>query len=191
MVEGDEYNMYQAPIYLIPECSYSVLTTSIKEKDMLNLFPQSTGFVVTEKEDTDVEEALTTSGSAYAKTDVSEDSTIEKEPSDRPGPFSLALYVNDAGTGAKLSLFGTANIFAEEINNRVGGANTELVTNALGTMISEKNVNAVNIPAKSFNSSNLTVPYGTAMLLGLFFVLVLPLGILLSGIMLYLRRRRK
>ncbi|MBR2186764.1 MAG: Gldg family protein [Lachnospiraceae bacterium] len=191
VVEGDEYNMYQAPIYLIPECSYSVLTTSIKEKDMLNLFPQSTGFVTAEKEDTDVEEALTTSGSAYAKTDVREDSTIEKEASDRSGPFSLALYVNDGGSGAKLALFGTANIFAEEINNRVGGANTELVTNALGSMISEKNVNAVNIPAKRFNSSTLTVPYGTAMLLGFLFVLVLPLGILLSGIMLYLRRRRK
>ena len=158
---------------------------------MLNLFPQSTGFVVNEKEDTDVEEALTTSDSAYAKTDVKEDSTIEKEETDREGPFSLALYVNDADSGAKLSLFGTANIFSEEINNRVGGANTELVTNSLSTMISEKNVSNVNIPVKSFQSSNLTVPYGTAMLLGLFFVLILPLGILLSGIMLYLRRRRK
>ncbi len=191
VVEGNEYNMYQTPVYIIPECSPSTMTASVYEKDMLNLFPQTTGFIVSEKEDVTVEEGLKTSDSAYAKTNVTESSSIEKDKTDKEGPFSLALYVKDDSNGAKLAIFGTANIFASEIDGRVGGANSELLINALKDMEGEKSVDTVSIPKRSFSTERLTVPYGTAMMLGFVFILLLPFGIMILAIMLHMRRRRK
>nr|MCR4590357.1 Gldg family protein [Lachnospiraceae bacterium] len=180
VVEGDEYNMYQSPVYLIPKALSSVLTDSVINKDMLNLFPQSAGFTVDGKDGVDIEEALITSDKAYAKTAVTEGTTVDKAEGDEDGPFDLALYVKDEEKGTIMALFGTANIFAPEVNGRVGGANVELFTNALNTM-TDTTLN-VTIPAKSYNTAALTVPYGSAMILGFLFIIVIPLAVLIFGI---------
>ncbi len=189
IVEGDEYNMYQSPVYLIPEANTSVLTGSIIGKGLLNLFPQSAGFKTETKEGLEIEEALVTSEMAYAKTSVTENTSVEKADGDEEGPFDLALYINDESGKGTLALFGTANIFAAEVDQRVGGANTELFTNALDSMID--NTLTVTIPAKSYNTAALTVPYGSAMILGFLFIIVIPLAVLIAGIMLHMSRKRK
>ncbi len=191
VLEGDQNHMYQSPVYIIPDEGESRLTTSIRSRQLINLFPQSSGFKAetSENEDFSVEEALVTTGSSYAKKEVTDTTTAEREAQDESGPFALALYLSDEKTGAKAALFGTSNIFVREIDDRVGGANMELFTNAVNDMV-DKKVNTT-IPPKSYDDSVLTVPFGSALLLGLLFVLLLPLAVLASGIILFIRRRRK
>ncbi len=190
VLEGDQNHMYQSPVYLIPDEGDSVLTTSIKSKQLLNLFPQSSGFKAesTEKEDFSVEEALLTTNLSYAKKEVNDETTAQRSEGDESGPFALALYISDESTGARAALFGTSNIFVREIDQRVGGANVELFTNALNSM-TDREVNTT-IPPKSYDQSVLTVPFGSALMLGLLFILAIPLAILISGIVLFWRRRR-
>ncbi len=191
ILEGDQNHVYQAPVYVIPEVGDSVLTSGIKSRNLLNLFPQTTGFKVdsTETEDYSVDEALVTTASSYAKTDVDDDTKAAKDEGDEEGPFALALYVNDEASSSKAAVFGTANAFVTEINDRVGGANAELFTNALKEM-TDTELNTV-IPAKSYDKNPLTVPFGRAILIGIVFILIIPLGILILGIWLFLMRRKR
>lgn len=200
VLEGDQQHMYQTPLYLIPDSGSSTLTTAVNNAKLLNLLPQSSGFTVSDNEirDTEtVEKALTTTDSSYAKMNITSDQgqvSAEQDASDVNGPFVVAAYVtesveNDDEKGTKIAVFGTDNLFADQIDALVAGANVQMVTSALNDMIDQE-INTT-IPAKSYDTASLTVPYGTALLLGFLFVLVIPVVILSSGIIVWFRRRRK
>lgn len=191
ILEGDKNHVYEAPVYVIPDAGESILTAGISSRNLLNLFPQTTGFKVdsTETEDYSVDEVLVTTASSYAKTSVNDETKAAKEAGDEEGPFALAVYVKDDASSSKAAVFGTSNIFVTEINDRVGGANVDLFTNALKEMTDTELTAA--IPAKSYNKEPLTVPFGRAILIGLVFILIIPLSVLILGIWLFLRRRKR
>ncbi|SKB47864.1 ABC-2 type transport system permease protein [Lachnospiraceae bacterium] len=199
VLEGDQQHMYQTPLYIIPDAGSSTLTTATQSAKLLNLLPQTSGYTVSDnavRDTVTVEQALNTTDRAYAKTTLAENGesvSAEEDPSDVSGPFVVAAYVTEGADGSddetKIAVFGTDNLFADQIDAMVAGANVQMVTSALNDMIDQE-INTT-IPAKSYDTAKLTVPYGTALLLGFVFILVIPVLILASGIVVWFRRRRK
>ena len=195
VIETEQSQMVQNPIYLLPNVESSTLTDSLLTSKLLALVPQASGFTVSDNaapETVEVEKALVTSSGSYIKKDMSNADSMAKAEGDADGPFDIALYVKDTISDnkvAKVAVFSTDYLFADQMDMQVVGANVEMVTNALNDMIEQK-INST-IPAKSFETSSLVVSGSSTMLLSLIFIIILPLTVLIGGIVVWYRRRKR
>ena len=57
---------------------------------------------------------LTSSDSAYIKTDVANIRSVEKEATDQSGQFTLAANVTDNETGADITIVGSSLVFTQD-----------------------------------------------------------------------------
>lgn len=71
----------------------------------------------------------------------------------------------------------------------VADANLTLFTNTVASM-SDSEI-SVSVPVKSYESSIITVNDSTAFSLGSLFMLILPLGLLIAGIFVWMGRRKR
>ena len=143
------------------------------------------------REDISYTKFLTTSDSAFAKGDLTNLEDYEKSEGDTEGPFVLgvsAVKTLEDGREATLVMFGSEQIFSEEANVMVGGANQILFTNTIGTFA--KHEVSVSIPAKSYHVSYLMIPQSRAVLFGVLLTVVIPLGCLAAGFLIWFGRRK-
>lgn len=190
VMEGDTSMYYQQPTYLLPEVAYDTLTNGVAGQKYI-FMPYAQGIRTEEKEDVSVTSLLTTSASSYAKTNMNQAQTYEKEDGDVQGPFDVGVYAEktlEEGT-AQLTLFASENLFTDSANTMVADANLTLFTNTVASM--SDNEISVSVPVKSYESSIITVNDSTAFSLGSLFMLILPLGLLIAGIFVWMGRRKR
>lgn len=192
VVEQDQNNYYRNPYYLLPNISYSSFTSGLSGQYYV-FVPFSRGVLIQDesREDISYTKFLTTSDSAFAKGDLTNLEDYEKSEGDTEGPFVLgvsAVKTLEDGREATLVMFGSEQIFSEEANVMVGGANQILFTNTIGTFA--KHEVSVSIPAKSYHVSYLMIPQSRAVLFGVLLTVVIPLGCLAAGFLIWFRRRK-
>ena len=90
---------------------------------------------------------------------------------------------------AGLTLFTSENLFTDNANSMVADANLMLFTNTVASMSDSKE--SVSVPVKSYEASMITINDGTAFTLGALFMLLLPLGLLIAGILVWMERRKR
>ena len=71
----------------------------------------------------------------------------------------------------------------------VSGANLTLFTNTFSGMADHET--SVSIPVKSYEVSNLVVDSAQILLLGLLVTVILPVGCVIAGFVIWFRRRKK
>ena len=128
---------------------------------------------------------LTTSDSAYSKTNLKDMDTMEKEDGDIDGPFDLAVSITEKVGDDKetqIAYFASASIFNDSINSMVSGTNYELLSASLAWM---------SIPSKSYDTTTLTVPTADINFWSIFVTGVLPVCILLIGFGIWMKRRKQ
>ncbi len=205
VAELDMDHYYQNNFYLLPE----VLSTAITEDlsgEMKIFSPFSVGLTYPEEGVSEgegefvytpimktTEEAV--SKKEYASTEAMGTSglytTIEKAEGDAEGPFALGLQVHRSG-GGDAFIFGSTYLFSDAADNMVSGRNVKLFSNLLSTLASDEDAPAaVVIPAKNLGADQLLVNAGMTRLYGILFVGVLPIALIVTGIVVWFRRRKK
>lgn len=189
VVEGSSNNYYQYPMYLIPEVEYDTLTEDIYGS--YNIFIQiGRGLKTNENADENVEitTLLSTSEDAYSKVNIEE--SYEKTENDIAGPFALGMKAvkEEEGGESTLLVYASEGLFTESSNQMVSGANLRLFSNSLSSLV--EYTDNISIPVKSYEVSYLSMTQAQITLLALFTVIVLPAAVLLSGIIIWWRRRR-
>ena len=189
VVEGDrEHYAFQAPFALMPDMAESDLTSSLIEERYYPILPLSQGMTVEESSSgATVTELLTTSENSFSKLSGYDMSTYEKEDGDIDGPFAVALSVECTG-GGEIIWFSSSAFLDDMYNAYSSGANVNLATNALSSLVGESE--AMAIRSKSLNYNYLTISESTSSLLKVMMVGVFPLLYLGIGIYVVLRRRR-
>lgn len=91
VMEGDTSMYYQQPTYLLPEVAYDTLTNGVAGQKYI-FMPYAQGIRAEEKEDVSVTSLLATSASSYAKTNMNQAQTYEKEDGDVQGPFDVGVH---------------------------------------------------------------------------------------------------
>ena len=135
---------------------------------------------------------MKSSDSSFAKASSSESLEINEAEGDVAGPFAIGVEViktMEDGTEARLVAFGSSQIFTDEVDSMVAGANQMLFTNCM-SQLSDLDV-SVSIPVKSYELSMLTVNESEATFYAILTVAVIPLGCLVVGFVIWLRRRKK
>lgn len=190
--ENSTSNYSQSPLYLIPNIESSSVTSSI-DSNRLVFMPYSVVLNLDEEnEDLTVTEYLTTSDSAVAKANINESSTAAYEDGDIQGPFCLGAKIVKSvdGVESELTIFASDMIFTDQVDTAVSGTNSMLFSNILSEMIDTETA-VVTIPAKSYNLSAITVTQTDFICISLITVILLPAGMLIAGVVIWVRRRRR
>lgn len=125
---------------------------------------------------------LTTSKQSLLKKNPSSKNT-DKEKGDLDGPFATGVYAEetvDDGT-TKLAVIATNEVQDTLMENMISGM--------LGD--SKDGTTATSIEAKSLSYSTITMSAGSAILWSIVLVILVPVGLLLTGFAIWFTRRRK
>lgn len=191
IVEQDRNYYYQNPYYLFPEIASAEVTAPLA--DGLVFAPFSKGFSYDEETDEiHYTPLLTTSDSAFSKTDITDNSDYSKGENDVDGPFSVSVEVKKSledGGSSHAFVVGGESLFTSLADDMAPGNNVKL----FGSMISmlADHESSVAIPVKSLSMPNLVFKAQTAYIAAVLCVIVVPLVTLTAGLVIWLRRRRR
>ena len=196
VVESNKnYYMSNYPNYLVPAITSHDITDPIIDGNYRILMPIAQGLEVTNDSDDDVEVdvLLSTTSEAYSKADgvnatkaAFEDGDIESD-----GGFALAVAITDqTDTGeAKIVWTTSTSLISEQIDQLVSGADMDFVTNAFGWLCEMEDT--ISIHAKTISYDYLTLTSAQSGRWTMLMVIVIPLGTLIAGIVVWLKRRKK
>lgn len=190
--ENSTSNYSQSPLYLIPNIESSSVTSDI-DSNRLVFMPYSVVLNLDEEnEELSITEYLTTSDAAVAKADINQSTTTAYEDGDIQGPFCLGAKIVKSvdGVESELTVFASDMIFTDQVDSAVSGTNSMLFGNILAEMI-DTDTAVVTIPAKSYNLSTITVTQTDFICISLITVILLPVGMLIAGVVIWVKRRRR
>lgn len=191
IVELDRNFYYQNPYYLFPNVESSETTESLT--DSLVFAPFSMGLSYDDTlEDTVYTPLLTTSSSAFSKTDITDTSDFSKGANDVDGPFVVSVEVEKSTEDGNVShafVVGGESLFTGLADDMAPGNNVKLFSNMISNLVEHES--SVVIPVKSLSVPNLTFKAQTAYITVILCVIVFPLAALAAGLVIWLRRRRR
>lgn len=193
VVELDGSNYYGNPYLILPNQKSSSYTSGLYNTYYV-FAPYAQGILI---EDEDAEDMtyttfLYTSDKAFAKADINNLSDYNKNEEDQDGPFALGISaVKDLGddTQASMVVYTSEQMFTDEANSMVSGANLTLFANTVSGFANHEIT--VSVPVKEYEVSYLTVTQSKAVLIGLVTTIVLPVGCLAAGFVIWFRRRKR
>lgn len=232
--EGDnQHYISGVPYYVVPEVEYADVTADLYSEGRYILLPVAQGLTITDTGDESIEVSslLTTTDSAYAKTDVANMQTYAQEDGDVSGPFSLGVAVTKAieiaedeaettedteaaeevettedteaaeevettedtkateTVESKVVYFTSEALLDESVDAMVSGGNSELFMNALSWMVDHEVT--VSIDMKSTSVEYITMTSGTASMLSILCIGVVPVIVLGTGFVIWMKRRKQ
>ena len=193
--EGDsQHYAMQMPYYLVPTVESNDITSEVASSGYYILMPYAQGIQKTDdvRDTVNIESLLTTSDSAYSKTDMSS-GTLEKEDGDVEGPFDLGVSITESvedGKETHIIYFSTANLLQGEVNQMVSGGNEKLVMAAFSSLVDSETTTTVSIPSKSLEVSYLTLTAYDASFWKICVIGLIPGAFLVIGFMIWLKRRK-
>jgi len=187
--DRDHY-AFTAPYVLMPELESSAITDPLIESGYHAIVPIAQGLTIdSTASGLTITPLLTTSDAAVSKLAGYAMETYETEEGDIEGPFTLAVSIESGSSGGKLVWVASDYLLDEIYNSYSSGANLDLVMNSLSWMIGQSE--AISIRSKSLNYNYLTISSGTATVLKVFMMGIIPLAYLLWGVDEVFRRRRQ
>ena len=192
VIEGDSQHYAQMPYYLVPTVNSTDAISDFASKGYYVLMPYAQGIQKSDdvRDTVNIESLLTTSDSAYSKTDLNSGS-LEKEDGDVDGPFDLGVSITETVDDDKethIIYYSTSNLLQSQINQMVSGGNEKLVMASLSSLVDTEDSTTVSIPSKSLEVSYLTAydaSFWKICTIGL-----IPGAFLLIGFMIWLKRRK-
>ena len=193
--EGDaQHYAMQMPYYLVPEVESTEASSEAAASDYLTLAPFAQGIQKLDnvRDTVNIESILTTSDSAYSKTNMNS-SQIEKEEGDVDGPFDIGVSITESladGKETQLVYYSTANIIDSQINQMVSGGNQQLVMESLKWLADTEESASVSIPSKSLQVASLSLTEYDASFWKIWVIGIIPGVFLVFGFVIWFKRRR-
>lgn len=191
VAEGDSSAYYQNPFYLLPNVLANEMTYSIMNRYIFMPYAQAISIEEDVRSSLSIESLLTTTEKAYIKENMGEAETYEKEEGDEEGSFPIGVLITEdlGDKTTRIVHFTTENMLTDHVDDTVSGANMELLMNGITSMVD--NTSPISIPVKQYNVSQNIVNTFTALTLGGILTIFIPLALLITGIIVWARRRKK
>lgn len=191
VVEGDaNHSLYGYSYYLLPDYAAATESTALDGLDegAPVLLQMAQGIAIAPADGVTAEPLLTTSSAAYSKTAGYNMTTTEKEEGDLDGPFDLAVWAEAEDTGAQVIWVGCSNMDDDLLYQSIPG-NCDFLVGCAASLTGQSS--DILIESKALEADQLVIPAGTAAAVGLVFLALLPVGLLIAGAVVTIRRRRR
>ena len=182
-----------SPLNIIPNFGVSMINVYFSEHSTYLVLPECRALELTNANASITNTVLRSTSSSYAKNFLSMSSLTQREE-DAVGPFTVAAtgersFKNSAGESDTQYVFAVACTgFYQDSYLKTGSlGNADLVLQVLSHMTD--NEVTLNIPTKNLTADSLSVSRTGIMLFAAFFVVILPLSLLLTGVWVFLKRR--
>ncbi|MCR5272357.1 MAG: copper ABC transporter permease, partial [Lachnospiraceae bacterium] len=97
----------------------------------------------------------------------------------------------DDETSSVLAVFTSQTMFTDEADSMVSGNNVSVFSDVISSCTDTDSVEGIVIPVKEYDSSSLTIASSILIAFGVIFVVVIPIILIILGIIIWVRRRRK
>ena len=182
-----------SPLNIIPNFGVSMINVYFSEHSTYLVLPECRALELTNANASITNTVLRSTSSSYAKNFLSMSSLTQREE-DAVGPFTVAAtgersFTNSTGESDAQDVFTVACTgFYQDSYLKTGSlGNADLVLQVLSHMTD--NEVTLNIPTKNLTADSLSVSRTGIMLFAAFFVVILPLSLLLTGVWVFLKRR--
>ena len=174
----------------MPIVEEDIVTEEIYDRKYI-FAPFAQALTITEGDKFSFTQLLNTTEKSVNKKDTVNMQAFTMEEGDEQGPFTLGLMVTKQleETASVAAIFGSQVMFTQDINSYTADANLELFSNVWSSLVEHKN--SVSIPVKSLQNTSLTVPQGSFVLLSFLTVVIIPVTLLITGIVIWVKRRRR
>lgn len=192
IVEQSTDNYYRIPYYVFPDMSVNAYTSGLYGE--FYLFAPYAQAILIEDEDSgeiSYDTFLTTSQKAFIKNSLDNLEDYSRGEDDLEGLFNIGVEaVKTVGDNqAVMVVFGCEQMFTDDADSVVSGANKQLFANTVGSFVEHEVT--ISVPAKSYEVSNLTVAQSDIILWMLVTTIILPLGCLIAGFVVWFGRRKR
>lgn len=202
VAENNEQYYYRmgGPFHLLPVANSSAFTGSIAGNYVY--VPASLGINYPDSgeesddlssDDVHYTSLMDATDQAVSKNDLNQMTDDTFEEGDDMGPFSLGLAVEktvDEDSTTQLLVFGSPYLFSDEASQMTAN-NGVLFSDVIGSLVPETESLGTVIPMKDYTLDNLTVNALWSVLLGLLFTIFVPIILLVTGIVIFVVRRKK
>ncbi len=181
VIEGNSnYHVPSYASYLLPELISHEITDPLIEADEMVLQPMAHGISLLEEYRSTIQIQGITSATEQAYTQEG-----------FSGPFITGVAVSEraAGEETRIVWLGCYNMIVEDVDQIVGGANTDLVLNGLGWLNQQER--SITVRPKALTEASLAVTAAQASGWGMVWIGAVPLAVLLAGATVCIRRRRR
>ncbi|HHY81218.1 MAG TPA: GldG family protein [Clostridiales bacterium] len=193
VIEGEQGRYIGGnPLFLLPQYGSHEIVSPIKTNDLPLYIPggQAIEILDTKRNTTTIETLLSTSDKAFARAANSESTSLEKQEEDLAGPFSLAVAIEDRVYNLAANETYTTRLVvignAEFLNTGFEGG-VDLFLNSLNWVFEREE--SISIRPKSLGVQPLKVTNTQLRIYTILSMIVIPVGCLIAGLVVWLRRR--
>lgn len=182
-----EGKYYEYPTWIAPQYgSHMIVNPLSKNQSYMMVVNAQNIEILDDKSDMiEVTPLLRTTSSAYVKS--LDSTTMNKETGDLSGVMNLAVAIEKNET--QIVVATTCDLFSSETNASVSGGNYDFLLNSFGYLCEHESM--VSIRGKQVYSEALTVTNGHAIIWMFVLMIVIPLLCLITGLVLWTRRRKR
>lgn len=179
-------------MYLLPVVGDHAIVKPIKDNSLPLFLPiaQAIEEADTVRNTVTIEPLLTTSGKAFARHAASEETSPEKQEEDLTGPFATAVAIEDSIYNLvdnETNLTRLVVIGSSEFLNTGWEGATNLFMNSLNWIFEREE--SISIRPKSLTLQPLNIATPQLRIYSALALIVIPLGCLIMGLAVWLRRR--
>ena len=187
IIEGNRnMRVSRYPHYILPDLQSHEITDALIEGRYYVLTPIAQPIAEVDNTSASITWLLTTSDQAYAKLAAMDMATTEKEDGDTDGPFHVGAASENGG---KLVWVASGSFLYDNVDYTVSGGNSNLILNALNWMGGQEE--SISIRAKSMDEERLTLTASESSFWSVMMIGVIPAVLLVMGIVIYVRRKRR
>ena len=180
-------NYLSGQLYLVPNVDAVHEITATLTGTRL-ILPGSSALTAQSVEGFAVSPIITTSSGAFIKPADFEGSMATPDAADERGPFSLAAAAQEEGEGARVVAVGNLYVVADS-DYMYSSSNLDFAVNAVKWLSGHRT--GIQIRSKTLSADVLNIPDArTLWLLAMLVVALIPGAVLVSGTVMYARRRR-
>jgi ABC-2 type transport system permease protein len=194
VIDTNQGNYYQSPIYLLPNVEYADETDGLTGSYtyLMTAYAEAITLPDYDVENMEYTKLLTTSTQSLLKQITGQTLSMDKEDGDVEGSFNIGVKAEktiDDDTTAVLYVFSGARLFTDTFDSYVSGNNKQLFSNIMGTIANHEV--SVSIPVKSYELEWLTTSSKDSLIFRTVFMVLVPLVLIVVGIVIWVRRRKQ
>lgn len=189
----EPHQQMDSPLNIIPDFGVSMINVYFSEHSTYVVMPRSRQLLLSNVNNCITNEVLKSTSSAYGKS-LKSMNTLEQKAGDSAGPFTVAAtserdYTNAEGEVKTQYVFITActGFYEDSYLKTTSIGNADFVLQVLA-FLNDHDV-TMNIPVKNLAASNISISWTSTVLFAVIFMAALPLGLLIAGVVLFLKRR--
>lgn len=191
IVENDRSHYYQVPYYLFPEIEYDAITQKVGGGEVFAPFSRGLAYDE-ESEEVSYQPLLRTSSDSFSKIDSAGADDYARGAEDADGPFVIGLKAEKGAQNGEVSqavFIATERMFTAEADDVVPGYNVKLFGSIISSLADRDS--SVAVPVKYYDMGNLIFNSQIISIVAVVAVFVLPIGCLVFGLVIWLKRRKK